>query len=76
MMKEVDYGVKLTHDMQAQISTAAVAGALCGQLIFGVLGDWFGRRSVRRPQYKVWMGARVVWLTICGVCIRVMARSS
>jgi len=48
MMKEEDYGVPLDNDMQARISTMAVAGALCGQLIFGVLGDWFGRRSVSR----------------------------
>ncbi len=45
MMKQnPDYGV-LTPDIQANVSMMAIVGALSGQLIFGVLGDQFGRKS-------------------------------
>lgn len=45
MMKQNEsYGV-LTPDMQAKCSFMAIIGALCGQLLFGLLGDQYGRRQ-------------------------------
>lgn len=41
MMKQNQdrYFVKLTPDIQGQVSMMAIVGAMCGQMIFGVVGD-------------------------------------
>lgn len=41
MMKQNQdrYYVKLTPDIQGQVSMMAIVGAMCGQMIFGIVGD-------------------------------------
>lgn len=44
MKENKDYGV-LTPQVQAHVSMMAILGALTGQVIFGILGDQYGRRG-------------------------------
>ena len=65
MMKQNDYGVPLTHDTQRWVSLMTILGALTGQIMFGVLGDSFGRK---------WTFISTAVLTIFGTILQAAAQ--
>jgi MFS family permease len=44
MMKQNDYGVKLTDDIKTSVTLMAIVGAMFGQLVFGFCADQVGRK--------------------------------
>lgn len=65
MMKQNDYGVPLTHDTQRWVSLMTILGALTGQIMFGVLGDQFGRK---------WTFISTAVLTVLGTILQAAAQ--
>jgi MFS family permease len=78
MMKQNQdrYFVKLTPDIQGQVSMMAIVGAMCGQMIFGVVGDQVRMRKGRGSEEE-WVEegmaqlchVRYCKLMWCGLCV-------